>query len=48
MLIPSLLGFKTAKRAQIMLQELKASMLRKWDKAPYLMSQPALAKSTDD
>src|SRR5208282_57063 len=31
-----ILGFKTAKWAQIMLPELKASVLRKWDKAMYL------------
>ena len=42
-----ILGFETAKRAQIMLPELKASMLRKWEKALYLMAQPALAESTD-
>jgi hypothetical protein len=43
----SILGFKTAKRAQIMLPKPKASMLRKWDKALYLMAQPALVKSPD-
>jgi len=35
-----ILGFKAAKRAQMTLPELKASLLRKWDKAMYLMVSP--------
>jgi glycosyltransferase involved in cell wall biosynthesis len=31
------LGFETAKRAHVTLPELKASLLRRWDKAMYLM-----------
>jgi glycosyltransferase involved in cell wall biosynthesis len=35
-----ILGFRAAKRAQMTLPPLKASLLRKWDKARYLMAQP--------
>jgi glycosyltransferase involved in cell wall biosynthesis len=33
-----ILGFKVAKRAQMTLPELKASLLRRWDKVMYLMA----------
>ena len=33
-----IIGFKAAKRAQMTLPELKASLLGKWDKAMYLMA----------
>src|ERR1700677_3626376 len=33
-------GFKTAKRAQMVLPQLKASMIRHWDKAMYRLANP--------
>jgi len=35
-----ILGFRAAKRAQMTLPQLKASLLRRWDKAMYLMVGP--------
>ena len=35
-----ILGFKAAKRAQMTLPQLKASLLRRWDKAMYLTVKP--------